>query len=49
MFGTGRDGLINPPDPDKKYSLSQAEIAVFDAEAYGLMYDIITLWEMAKV
>ena len=34
---------------DKTYTLSQAEIAVFDREAYGLMLDIITLWEMVKV
>eukprot|EP01111_Echinosteliopsis_oligospora_P011163 TRINITY_DN3615_c0_g1_i1.p1 TRINITY_DN3615_c0_g1~~TRINITY_DN3615_c0_g1_i1.p1 ORF type:complete len:1063 (+),score=284.46 TRINITY_DN3615_c0_g1_i1:57-3191(+) len=48
MFGTGRDGLINAPDMDKTYTLSQAEIAVFDKEAYDLTLDIVTLWEVAK-
>eukprot|EP00026_Physarum_polycephalum_P001500 Phypoly_transcript_01502.p1 GENE.Phypoly_transcript_01502~~Phypoly_transcript_01502.p1 ORF type:complete len:1033 (+),score=184.98 Phypoly_transcript_01502:1-3099(+) len=48
MFGTGRDGLINAPDMDKTYTLSQAEIAVFDREAYAIMLDITTLWEITK-
>lgn len=34
---------------DKSYTLSQAEIAVFDREAYTIMLDITTLWEIAKV
>ena len=36
-------------DMDKHYTLSQAEIAVFDREAYGIMLDITTLWEIVKV
>jgi hypothetical protein len=28
MFGVGADGLINPPDPDRTFTLAQADIAV---------------------
>jgi hypothetical protein len=34
---------------DKTYTLSQAEVAVFDREAYAIMLDITTLWEITKV
>ena len=48
LFGAG-NGLINPPVPDKTFTLSQAEIAVFDRDVYQLMLDIETLHDMAKV
>lgn len=41
--------MIGPPDMDKTFSLSQAEIAVFDREVYDLIIDIETLHDMAKV
>ncbi|XP_032228742.2 alpha-mannosidase 2C1 isoform X2 [Nematostella vectensis] len=48
MFGAGQDGLINPPDPARKYSLSMAEIAVFDPLCYQLLTDLNVIIDMAK-
>ena len=49
MFGAGRDGLINPPDPGKVYPLAMAEIAVFDQAVYDLFMDLTVLYDMTKV
>ena len=49
MFGAGKDGMINPPDPNKHFSLSIAEIAVFDQQVYDLIMDLTVLIDMAKV
>ena len=49
MFGAGRDGLINPPDPGKVYPLAMAEIAVFDQAVYDLLMDLTVLYDMTKV
>lgn len=49
MFGAGRDGLINPPDPGKQYPLAMAEIAVFDQAVYDLLMDLTVLYDMSKV
>ena len=49
MFGAGRDGLINPPDPGKVYPLAMAEIAVFDQAVYELLVDLTVLYDMTKV
>ncbi|XP_063403459.1 alpha-mannosidase 2C1-like [Mytilus trossulus] len=47
LFGAG-DGLINPPVPDKTFTLSQAEISVFHRDVFELILDIETLHDMAK-
>ena len=49
MFGAGRDGLINPPDPGKQYPLAMAEIAIFDQAVYDLLMDLTVLYDMSKV
>eukprot|EP01112_Ceratiomyxa_fruticulosa_P015164 TRINITY_DN4432_c0_g1_i2.p1 TRINITY_DN4432_c0_g1~~TRINITY_DN4432_c0_g1_i2.p1 ORF type:complete len:1042 (+),score=228.32 TRINITY_DN4432_c0_g1_i2:83-3208(+) len=48
MFGVGKDGLINAPDPTRTFTLSQAEVAVYDPLAYSLYLDLIMLHEIAK-
>ena len=48
MFGAA-GGLIDPPNPDLTYNLSTAEIRVFNRRAYGLLMDVETLYDMAKV
>ena len=48
MFGGG-SGLIDPPSDDKTYTLSTAEIRVFNRKAYELLMDVETLYDMAKV
>ncbi|XP_031572230.1 alpha-mannosidase 2C1-like [Actinia tenebrosa] len=48
MFGAGKDGLINAPDPSRTYSLSMAEIAVFDTDCYDLLTDLTVIIDLAK-
>ena len=49
MFGVGRDGLINPPDEGRHFTLKMAEIAVFDQAVYDLIMDLTVLHDMSKV
>ncbi|XP_048766025.2 alpha-mannosidase 2C1-like [Ostrea edulis] len=48
VLGVGKDSMIGAPDMNKFFTLSQAEIAVFDREAYDLILDVETLHDMAK-
>jgi len=48
MFGAGKDGLINPPDPSREYRLSMAEVAVFDAACYEVLMDMTVIIDLAK-
>ena len=49
MFGAGKDGMINPPDPTSSFMLSMAEIAVFNRKAYEIIRDLKLLLSMIKV
>ena len=49
MFGAGKDGMINPPDPSKSFTLAMAEIAVFSREAYKVICDLKLLLSIIKV
>ena len=49
MFGAGKDGLINAPDPSRKYTLSMAEVAVFDTAYYQVLMDLTVIIDLAKV
>lgn len=49
MFGAGASGMINPPDPSRYYSISVAEVAVFDRDVYNLLMDLTIIYDMAKV
>eukprot|EP00731_Ephydatia_muelleri_P024288 Em0016g559a len=48
MFGTGHNGLINPPDPKKCYSVTRVEIAVFEEVVNELLLDLAVLFGMSK-
>ncbi|KAJ7388841.1 Alpha-mannosidase 2C1 [Desmophyllum pertusum] len=48
MFGAGKDGLINAPDPTREYTLSMAEIAVFDTTVYEVLMDLTVIIDLAK-
>ncbi|XP_076466498.1 alpha-mannosidase 2C1-like [Babylonia areolata] len=48
LFGASKGGLIGPTDPNRHYSLQQAEIATFDRDVYGLIMDMEILYGMAK-
>lgn len=49
MFGAGKDGLINAPDPAREYTLTMAEVAVFDAACYQVVMDLTVIIDLAKV
>ena len=49
MFGAGRGGLINPPDPDTTFTISVAEVSVFEEDVYQLLMDITVLYDLTKV
>ena len=49
MFGAGKDGLINSPDPSREYTLSMAEVAVFDVTCYEVIMDMTVIIDLAKV
>ncbi|KAG0307665.1 hypothetical protein BGZ98_010134 [Dissophora globulifera] len=48
MFGAGNNGLINPPEEDRKFLLSQVEIVVPNKAAWQLFYDMDIILGMAK-
>ncbi|ORX47281.1 hypothetical protein BCR36DRAFT_584796 [Piromyces finnis] len=48
MFGNGDNGLINPPNPDRHFTLSKAEIATPNNEVWDLLYDFQIIASMAK-
>ena len=49
MFGAGKDGMINAPDPAREYTLSMAEVAVFDTAVYEVLMDLTVVIDLAKV
>ncbi|KAK2183302.1 hypothetical protein NP493_317g02034 [Ridgeia piscesae] len=48
VFGAGKGGLINPPDPNKYYTLRRADIVVKDPEIYQLLLDFEVLLDLIK-
>ena len=49
MFGAGDKGMINPPDPSRYYSITTAELAVFNRDVYSLLMDLTVIYDTAKV
>lgn len=48
MFGTGKNGLINPPEDNRTFCLSQVELAVPNHAAWKLFYDMQVITGMAN-
>ncbi|KAF0408009.1 glycoside hydrolase family 38 protein [Gigaspora margarita] len=48
MFGNGIGSDINPPDPNRYYSLRQVELAIPNQSVWQLMYDFQIILDMAK-
>ncbi|KAG0213254.1 Glycoside hydrolase, 38 vacuolar alpha mannosidase [Mortierella sp. GBA30] len=48
MFGTGKNGQINPPDENRVFQLSHVEIAVPNKAAWKLFYDMQIILGMAN-
>ncbi|XP_061205988.1 alpha-mannosidase 2C1 [Neopsephotus bourkii] len=49
LFGAGKGSMIAPPDPDKRFTLSKAELVVFNRDVYELLVDLEILLDMAQL
>ncbi|NWH64595.1 MA2C1 mannosidase, partial [Geococcyx californianus] len=49
LFGAGKGSLIAPPDPDRRFTLSKAELVIFNRDVYELLVDLEILLDMARV
>lgn len=49
LFGAGQGSMIAPPDPDRRFTLSKAELVVFNRDVYELLVDLEILLDMAQV
>ncbi|NXE46124.1 MA2C1 mannosidase, partial [Casuarius casuarius] len=49
LFGAGKGSMIAPPDPDRRFTLSKAELAVFNRDVYELLVDLEILLDMAQL
>ena len=49
MFGAGKGGLIEPPNPAREFPLVLAELAVLNQGVYDLIMDLTVLHDMSKV
>ena len=49
LFGAGKDGTINPPEPNLIFTLEKAEIAVMDLDVHHLLVDMELLTDLVKV
>ncbi|NXA52427.1 MA2C1 mannosidase, partial [Nothocercus julius] len=49
LFGAGKGSMIAPPDPDKRFTLSKAELAIFNRDVYELLVDLEILLDMAQL
>ena len=49
MFGAGKDGMINPPDLKREFTLAMVETAVLNRKAYEIIRDLKLLLSIVKV
>uniref|UniRef100_A0A663MFH8 alpha-mannosidase n=1 Tax=Athene cunicularia TaxID=194338 RepID=A0A663MFH8_ATHCN len=49
LFGAGKGSMIAPPDPDRRFTLSKAELVVFNRDVYELLMDLEILLDMAQL
>ena len=49
ICGAGENGLINAPNPNKYYSISLADVAVFDRDVYNLLWDLKVMLGVIQV
>ncbi|KAM8782084.1 alpha-mannosidase 2C1 isoform 3-T4 [Rhynchonycteris naso] len=48
LLGAGKDTLIAAPDPEKRFQVSRAELALFHRDVHNLLVDLELLLGMAK-
>ena len=49
LLGAGKGSMIAPPDPEKMFQVSRAELAVFRRDVHRLLVDLELLLGIAKV
>ena len=49
LFGAGEAGLINRPNPNKKFKLEKCEITVIDTDVKQLLIDFEIMIQLVKV
>ncbi|XP_029870889.1 alpha-mannosidase 2C1 isoform X2 [Aquila chrysaetos chrysaetos] len=49
LFGAGKGSMIAPPDPDRRFTLSKAELVIFNKDVYELLVDLEILLDMAQL
>lgn len=49
LFGAGKGTMIAPPDPNRRFTVSKAELVVFNRDVYELLVDLEILLDMARV
>ncbi|XP_051484222.1 alpha-mannosidase 2C1 isoform X3 [Apus apus] len=49
LFGAGKGSMIAPPDPDRRFTLSKAELVIFNRDVYELLVDLEILLDMAQL
>ena len=43
LFGAGRDGMINAPDPDRQFTLASCEVVNVDPVGHELFWDFVVV------
>ncbi|XP_047937398.2 alpha-mannosidase 2C1 isoform X1 [Anser cygnoides] len=49
LFGAGKGTMIAPPDPNRRFTVSKAELVVFNRDVYELLVDLEILLDMARL
>ncbi|XP_074901726.1 alpha-mannosidase 2C1 isoform X3 [Buteo buteo] len=49
LFGAGKGSMIAPPDPNRRFTLSKAELVIFNRDVYELLVDLEILLDMAQL
>uniref|UniRef100_S4RK52 Uncharacterized protein n=1 Tax=Petromyzon marinus TaxID=7757 RepID=S4RK52_PETMA len=47
LFGAGGGSMIAPPDPERKFALKRAAVALFRRDVYELLTDLEVIYEVA--
>jgi alpha-mannosidase len=48
MFGNGNNGMIQPPNPSKSFTLSDLKLVLINTHAYDLYWDLIVMCDLVK-
>jgi alpha-mannosidase len=48
MFGNGNNGMIQPPNPFKSFTLSDLKLVLINTYAYDLYWDLIVMCDLIK-